>query len=147
MDSNIVDSIVENIFHVFPATYKKLLKTDLDEVEAGMSNLHFLIIRTLCSTGALPISEIGKRLMIPRPQMTRLIDQLIALEMVVRLPGTHDRRITNIDLTEKGRIILEKCVQVLRQNIISKMESLDEKELLELSGLLARLNEITSKIN
>jgi hypothetical protein len=38
-------------------------------------------------------------------------------------------------------------VQVLRQNIISKMESLDEKELLELSGLLARLNEITSKIN
>lgn len=147
MDSNIVDSIIENIFHVFPLTYKKFLKTDLEGVEPGMSNLHFLIIRTLCRTGALPISEIGKRLMIPRPQMTHLIDQLITLDMVVRLPGTHDRRITNIDLTEKGKIILEKCVQVLRQNITGKMESLDEKELQELSSLLARLNEITSKIN
>jgi DNA-binding MarR family transcriptional regulator len=147
MDNNVIDSIVDNIFHIFPSIYKKLLKADFEGIEAGMTYLHFLIVRMLYRTGPVPISEIGKRLMIPRPQMTHLIDQLISLDMVVRLPGTRDRRIINIDLTEKGKTTLSKCVQLLRQNIINKMQSLDEKELRELSGLLARLYEITSKIN
>jgi DNA-binding MarR family transcriptional regulator len=147
MDNNVIDSIVENIFHVFPSTYKKFLKTDFEDVEAGMSFLHFLIMRILHKTGASPISEVGKRLMIPRPQMTHLIDQMIALDLVVRLPGTHDRRIINIDLTEKGKASWAKCVQVLKQNIENKMECLNETELRELSVILGRLNAITSKIN
>ena len=77
MDNNVIDSIIEDIFHVYPLIYKKLLKVDFEDVEGGLSYLHFLIIRMLARTGALPISEIGRRLVIPRPQMTHLIDQLI----------------------------------------------------------------------
>lgn len=146
MDNNVFDTIVENIFHIFPSSYKKLLKVDFESVESGITNLHFLILRVLDKTGALPISEIGRRLMIPRPQMTHLVDQLIARDMTVRLPSSHDRRIIYIDITTKGKATHAKCMQVLRQNIKSKIESLDEKELQELSVLLGRLYEITSKM-
>ena len=101
----------------------------------------------LARTGALPISEIGRRLVIPRPQMTHLIDQLIDLDMVIRLPNTKDRRIINIELTGNGKATLRKCVELLRDNIKLKMKSLDDRELLELSVLLRRLNEVTSKLS
>jgi len=146
MDNNVIDSIIEDIFQVYPLIYKKLLKVDFADVEGSLSYLHFLIIRMLARTGALPISEIGRRLVIPRPQMTHLIDQLIDLDMVVRLPNTKDRRIINIELTGNGKATLRKCVELLRANITSKLKSLDDGELLELSILLRRLNEVTSKL-
>ena len=146
MDNNVIDSIIENIFHIYPLVYKKLLKVDFEIVEGSLSYLHFLIIRMLARTGALPISEIGRRLMIPRPQMTHLIDQLIDLDMVIRLPNIKDRRIINIELTGNGKATLRKCVELVRANIKSKLEHIDDAELSELSQLLARLNEITSKL-
>ena len=146
MDNNVIDSIIENIFHIYPLIYKKLLKVDFESVEGSLSYLHFLIIRMLARTGALPISEIGRRLMVPRPQMTHLIDQLIALDMAVRMPNTKDRRIINIELTGNGKATLRKCVELVRANIKSKLEHIDDVELSELSLLLTRLNEITSKL-
>ena len=113
MDNNVIDSIIEDIFHVYPLIYKKLLKVDFGGIEGSLSYLHFLIIRMLARTGALPISEIGRRLVIPRPQMTHLIDQLIDLDMVIRLPNTKDRRIINIELTGKGKVTLQKWVELL----------------------------------
>jgi DNA-binding MarR family transcriptional regulator len=147
VDNNVIDSIIEDIFHIYPLIYKKLLKVDFESVEGGLSYLHFLIIRMLARSGALPISEIGKRLVIPRPQMTHLIDQLIVLDMVVRLPNTKDRRIINIELTSKGKATLQKCVELARANIKSKLKRLDDVELIELSVLLSRLNEFSSKLN
>jgi DNA-binding MarR family transcriptional regulator len=147
VDNNVIDSIIEDIFHIYPLIYKKLLKVDFESVEGGLSYLHFLIIRMLARSGALPISEIGKRLVIPRPQMTHLIDQLIVLDMVVRLPNTKDRRIINIELTGKGKATLQKCVELARANIKSKLKRLDDVELIELSVLLSRLNEFSSKLN
>lgn len=145
-DHTVIDNIVEDIFHCFPRIYKKLLKIDFEEVEKGMSYLHFLIIRILARTGPLPISEIGKRLMIPRPQMTHLIDQLIALDMAKRLPDTRDRRIVNIGLTAGGKATLIKCGEVIRDNITGKLEYLDDAELQEFSSILRKLNELTLKL-
>jgi len=147
MDNSAIDRIIENIFHVFPLVYKKLLKVDFESVQKGMSYLHFHIIRVLATTGALPISEIGKRLFIPRPQMTHLIDQLIDSHMVVRLPDALDRRIVKIELTDTGKAILQKCVGLLRDNIRSKLSYLDDKELRELSVLLSKLDAVTSRLN
>ncbi len=146
MDNDVIDSITEDIFHVYPLIYKKLLKVDFEGVERNLSYLHFMIVRMLARTGALPISEIGRRLVIPRPQMTHLIDQLIDLDMVIRLPNTKDRRIINIELTSNGKATLRKCVELLRANIKSTLISLNDGELLELSISLRRLNEITSKL-
>jgi MarR family 2-MHQ and catechol resistance regulon transcriptional repressor len=147
MDNSIIDSISENIFRTFPLIYKKLLKVDFESVQKGITYLHFLIMRVLYKAGALPISEIGRRLMIPRPQMTHLVDQLIELDFAVRRHCQEDRRVIYIELTDNGRLTLKKCGELLKANIKTKLAYLDDSELSEMSSLLVKLDEITAKIN
>ena len=111
-----------------------------------MTNLHFLIVRLLSKTGATPISEIGRRLLIPRPQMTHLIDQLIKLGIVERRPCKEDRRVIYVELTEQGRRVFHKCGELLKENIRTKLAYLDAKEICELSAALTKLNEVTAKM-
>ena len=147
MDNGIIDSISENIFHIFPLIYKKLLKVDFESVRKGITYLHFLIMRVLYRAGALPISEIGRRLMIPRPQMTHLVDQLIELDIAVRRHCQEDRRVIYIELTDNGRLTLKKCGELLKSNIKTKLSYLSDSELSEMSSLLVKLDEITTKLN
>jgi MarR family transcriptional regulator, organic hydroperoxide resistance regulator len=146
MDNSIIESISDNIFHTFPLIYKKLLKVDFESVQKGMAYQHFLIMRVLSVNGALPISEIGRRLVIPRPQMTHMVDQLIELDIVLRRHCEEDRRVIYIELTDQGKLVLRQCGKLLRANIKTKLSYLDESELSELSALLVKLDEITAKL-
>jgi DNA-binding MarR family transcriptional regulator len=145
MDTAAVDSITRNIFVVFLTVYKKLLKVDFERVHKGITHLHFPILRLLNEAGSVPMSEIGKRLLIPKPQMTHFVDQLAVLGMVIRVPDTQDRRVINICLTDKGRTTLTGCVKLMRENMRGKLSDLEESELAELSMLLNRLAKIGAK--
>jgi DNA-binding MarR family transcriptional regulator len=46
----------------------------------------------------LAVSEVARRLVIPKSQMTHLIDQLVDLDIVARHPDAKDRRVINISL-------------------------------------------------
>ena len=146
MDGKIIDSISDNLFHVYPLIYKKLLKVDFESVQEGLTYLHFLILRMLARTGALPISEIGRRLLIPRPQMTHLVDQLIDLRLVTRRHGEEDRRIIYVELTGEGQAGLKKCGELIRLNVRTKLASLNESELAELSEVMVKLDSLTARL-
>lgn len=146
MKNGTVDDITTNLFHAFPLMYKKLLKVDFESVNKGISHLHFPIMRVLADSGPSPISEVGNKLLIPKPQMTHLIDQLIILDIVVRIPDTRDRRIINIALTDKGKTTLMNCIKLMRDNIKSKLSNLTDEELVELSTLLSRLGDIGARL-
>ena len=100
----------------------------------------------LNESGPLPISEIGKRLLIPKAQMTSLVDRLIRIGMAERLPDTKDRRITNIALTNKGRTTFMACRKLIRESIREKLSSLKDEELKELSRSLEKLIDIGTKL-
>jgi DNA-binding MarR family transcriptional regulator len=146
MENSIIDGIIENLFHVLPLIHKKLLKIDLEGAKKDISRLHFAIMGMLDEFGTLPVSEIGKRLLIPKPQMTHLIDQLISLAIAERQPDTRDRRIIKIALTDKGKITLEECKGLMRSDIRQKLSCLKDEELAELSVSLAKLRDIGAKL-
>jgi DNA-binding MarR family transcriptional regulator len=100
----------------------------------------------LCESGPLPVSEIGKRLLISKPQMTPLIDRLIAQGLVERTPNTRDRRVIMISVTDGGRKKLDECRAQIANNLGRKLAALSEQELGELSAALAKLVEIGSKV-
>ena len=142
MENDIVDSIIENLFHVLHLIHRKLLKINLEGANKNISRLHFPIMGILDEAGTLPISEIGKRLLIPKSQMTFLIDQLISLGLVEKVPDTRDKRVINIALTGKGKVTLKECQELVRENIRERLSCLEEKELVELSISLKKLREI-----
>jgi DNA-binding MarR family transcriptional regulator len=100
----------------------------------------------LSQSETLPISEIGRRLLISKPQMTHIIDKLIKLDIVERLPDKTDRRIINIKLNNNGKKELEKNQNLMRDNIRNKLSSLKERELEELSVSLRKLRDIGAKL-
>lgn len=146
MESDVVDEITENLFHTLRLIHRKLLKADIGDTNREISLQHFAIMGTIVETGKLPISTIGNRLLIPKPQMTLLIDKLIGLGLVERLPDTKDRRIINVSLTDKGEKALRELRRSMRNNIQKKLACLKDEELKELSVSLRMLRYIGSKL-
>jgi len=140
------DNITENLLYLLPLLHRKLLKIEFEQINPNLSRLHFVILRILSHHGPLPISEIGRRLFIPKPQMTALLDRLIEFGLVARLPDTEDRRVINVNLTEAGKKTIGECDKLIRDSLRDKLSSLSQGDLEELARCTARLREIGAKL-
>ena len=150
MKSEMLDTIAEDLFTVPPligrSIRRKLLRTAMAHVREDISPPHFEIIKTLEDAGTLHVTEIGEKLQIPKPQMTHLIDKLVALDMVERQPDVRDRRIINIALTSRGKTLLKKHRRMIEGAIRKSLTPLTDEELEELSTSLRKLRQILSKL-
>jgi DNA-binding MarR family transcriptional regulator len=144
-ENNIIESILVNLFHVLPMIHKKLLRMDLGGVTGELSRLHLAIMGMLREEG-MAISEVARRLAIPKSQMTHLIDQLVNLDIVVRHPDTNDRRVTNISLTGHGKEVFEECRGMVKNIIREKLSRLIPAELTEMAAALEKLKNIGAKL-
>ena len=150
MNKNMLDSVVNDLLSITPlvrrSIQRKVVRTAFAQIEEDITLPHLEIIKMLKEEGTKHIAEIGERLLIPKPQMTHLIDRLESLGTAVRQADTTDRRITNIKLTDKGRRIIEELDEVLTESIRVKLSCLSEKELQELSTSLKKLRDILHKL-
>jgi len=145
MENRAIDGILEDLFRIFPVIHKKLSRIVLGGLTGELSRLHLAIMWIL--TGErLPVSEIARRLAIPKPQMTHLLDQLAELGIIARHLDAKDRRVVNISLTDHGRTVLKKCREQVKQNIKNKLSCLSSEELAELSVALEKLKDIGAKL-
>jgi len=145
MENKAIDSILDNLFQVLPIVHKKLLRMDMGGVTGNLSRLHLAIMGML-GEGSLPISEIGMRLVAPKSQMTRLVDQLVGLGIAVRQPDARDRRVINISLTDHGRAVLRERRELVKKSIRGKISCLTSAELATLSDALMKLKDIGAKL-
>jgi len=145
MENRAIDSILENLFHILPMIHKKLLRMDLGGMTGNLSRLHLAIMGML-EEGSLAVSEIAKRLVIPKSQMTHLIDQLVDLDIVARHPDVKDRRVINISLTDHGKVVLKECREIMKQTMRNKLSHLTPAELADLTIALEKLKDIGAKL-
>ncbi len=144
MKKSEIDSIIDNLFKFLPIVHRKLLRPALEG--ASVSRLHLAVMGILHEAGPLPVSEVGKRLLVSKPQMTSLITGLIKLGLVERNPGTADRRIINVSLTAKGRSDLDERKALVRRSLERKLSGLEKGEIERLCASLRDLVEIASKL-
>ena len=150
MEIDVIDSIAEDLLCIPPligrSIRRKLFKATLASIHEDMSPPHFEIVKTLEEAGSLHITEIGERLQIPGPQMTRLMDRLVSLGFVERQTNPADRRTIDVTLTSRGRRILQEHDQLMRDAIKTTLSCLTNEELTELSASLRKLRDIFSKL-
>ena len=150
MGNDFRDDVVEDLLSIPPLirrrTHRKVLKTAFARIAEDISLPHFEIMKTLQEAGTLHIAEIGERLQIPRPQMTRLIERLVRLKIVVRQMDAIDRRLINIVLTGRGRKMLEKHDRLIKGSVREKLSCLTSEELHELSVSLRKLRDVLLKL-
>ena len=146
MKDEALNSIMVNLFYVSRLFHKKLMRIELKGENRYISRPLLAIMALLDESGLLPVSEIGKRLLIPKPQMTHFVDRLLKLGLVERLPDIKDRRIINVTLTEEGRAALAERKESIGTNIRKKLSCLQNDEVEKLSASLKILRNIGEKI-
>ena len=150
MKNNILDNVVGDLLSIPPlirrGINRKVVRAAFDKVGEGISVPHFEIMMVLEEAGTQYIAEIGEKLLIPKSQMTFLIDRLVSLEIVERRTDETDRRMSNVSLTDKGKAILKEKDRVLRANFTEKLSRLTDDELQQLASSLRRLRDILSRL-
>jgi DNA-binding MarR family transcriptional regulator len=87
-------------------TYGVLLERTLGVLSAfDLNDQHYNILKTLNEhyPEPLPVGEIKRLLLSKRGDLTRLLDKLSAMGLVVRDVDPEDRRVVLVTMSEKGR--------------------------------------------
>ncbi len=89
--------------------------------------------------GGLPIIELSRRLLVTAGNVTGIVDRLEEKGLVTRVRQMDDRRVTKVELTERGGRLFKDIVPQHERDIGEILGVLSESELGELRGLLERL--------
>jgi DNA-binding MarR family transcriptional regulator len=103
----------------------------------GISPQQYNILRIL--NGAkepLKVQVIKERMIDRSPNATRLMDKLCAKKLIERIPCPGDRRVVHINITAKGKQLLEDISDNLNDDIL---KNITENEAIQLSDLLDKL--------
>ena len=151
MREEILEKVAIDLLSIPPLIFReirrKLIKTTLADIDAGITPHHFEIIRLLEKEGNLHVAEIGDRLQIAKAQMTRLTDKLVDLKLVERQTDIADRRTCIIVLSPRGKAVLEEHRASLMNAIRETMGQLSDQDLKDLSDTLRKLQDILSKLH
>ncbi|MDD1719938.1 MAG: MarR family transcriptional regulator [Methanoregulaceae archaeon] len=114
---------------------------------SGMQAAELRVLGVLSGHGSLPISEIGKRLFISKPYMTRLIDHLESGTFVERIPDTRDRRVINVLITKAGMEHLRSFHELFRDDIRAVLSGMEKTELHKITDSIENIRRILDRID
>ena len=112
-------------------------------VESGITSQQYNVLRILRGAGkdGLPTLSIGDRMVEQAPGVTRLIDRLVAKDLVRRERVAGDRRRVQCFITEPGLELLASLDEPVNQADGEAFFLLDETEQEQLIELLARVRQ------
>jgi len=142
---DIRDRAAEALIALIPLYYKNVMRNR--HTSNGVLVAQYHTLGLLIKFKALPMSEIGSRLYISRPYMTRLADLMIEDGLVERQADPSDRRVINLTITAKGKKFLKESVSRYKKDLLESFEGLDDEELRKLGTALEDAYRILIKIN
>ncbi|RIV36708.1 MarR family transcriptional regulator [Flagellimonas lutimaris] len=101
------------------------------------------VLATLRRSGspyALSPKELMESVLITSGAMTALLNRLVKLGLIYRMPDAKDRRSTLACLTEKGKDLIDEVIVVRFEEAADAIEMFNEKEKRELALLLAKMS-------
>lgn len=99
-------------------------------------------LRILLHDGAMPPSQIAKKIMVNSSTLTGVIDRLEQKGLVSRARNDPDRRIIRIELTIAGRALAETAPPPIQVKIIKGMRKLEQAEREKIILSLTKLAEM-----
>jgi DNA-binding MarR family transcriptional regulator len=114
------------------------IERGLRELSLTGAQLNTLLLLRDAGAEGLPLSEIGRHLVVTKANVTGLIDRL-ERDGLVQREGHHDRRVTLAKLTDKGAALLEAALPRHRQLLTELLDCLTAGEKEQLIALLTKL--------
>ncbi|MCX8013924.1 MAG: MarR family transcriptional regulator [Rectinema sp.] len=89
-------------------------------------------------------SDLGRRLVVTRASVTSVLDKLEEKDLVRRSAVAGNRRIYHVNLTEKGRRLLDEVEPLYRSEIHKLLADFDDKSCRALINTLEQIREALS---
>lgn len=105
----------------------------------GLGLSDFAVLEVLLHKGAQPVNTIGKKVLLTSGSITTAVDRLEARKLVHRMPHPEDQRARLVELTEKGRRMIECAFAQHARDMEETMGVLSAKERAELVRLLKKV--------
>jgi MarR family transcriptional regulator, 2-MHQ and catechol-resistance regulon repressor len=107
--------------------------------EAGLGLSDFAALEALLHKGPLTITEIQAKVLLATGSMTAAVDRLERKGLLMRRPNPSDRRAKLLELTPKGKHVVETAFERHASEIEAAMAVLSGAEKRQLYGLLKKL--------
>ncbi|MFE1454407.1 MarR family winged helix-turn-helix transcriptional regulator [Streptomyces sp. NPDC058735] len=120
----------------FNGVYRQVLK------DLGLTYPQYLVMLVLWEHGELPVKKLGEHLRLDSGTLSPLLKRLEAAGLVTRERSARDERSVEVRLTQEGRALRRRAVEVPRR--IASSTGFDAAEI---RALRARLDELTSALD
>lgn len=100
---------------------------------------HLLIKESALKKGGVRASEVSKFMMISKPTTTQMVNSLEEKGYITRVMDKNDRRAVRINITDKGRKIVEKSEDEFNKLLYGLADYLGDEKNNELAGLVEEM--------
>ena len=129
-----------HVFLILWKTYREMLaRADLRNKISGLGDSDFRVLEALLHKGPLPVNVIGEKVELTTGSITTAVDRMEAKLLVARKNHPEDRRVRLVDLTAKGRRLIEKAYAQHSIDMEKAMSGLSRQDRGQLIKLLKRL--------
>lgn len=105
----------------------------------GLPESAWRILYKLRSSGALSVTEIGRVVDLDKSTVSRHLEPLRAAQLIVETPGSHNRRVSEVSVSSRGRALCDRIDQVHVQYWSDVLARLPAPERHDLARLLGQL--------
>ncbi len=116
-----------------------LLESRLKQFDLDLSLFGILRIIHLRTEKFINIKEIQQGMMHKMANTSRLIRVLEERELITRKPSRDDKRVVNVNLTEKGVFVMDELDDMTNEFYINEFSDFSKKELSTFNDMLGKL--------
>ncbi len=114
---------------------------------SGLSMPQFSILMQLYHRGQCGISDLSERFEISPAAASQHVENLVQAGLLERAEGVEDRRVKQVQLSAKGRTLLERGIRERYRWVDSLAEKLDERDREKVTEALVILTEAVRRLD
>jgi DNA-binding MarR family transcriptional regulator len=125
---------------------KQFLTISLKDMHLSMGMYHLLVLQVLAEKGDQTVNEVGQILAISKSQMTFATNHLVDQGLINRQLDDEDRRKIRINLTLRGRWVLEELTKNIQRELTRLLNDLSDEDINQLESGLQILDHISKRL-
>ena len=114
-------------------------KSEKNIGKVGLCLTEFKILKAVSTLGPLPMARLSSETILTQPAITLLVDKLESQGLVRRERSEDDRRVTNIAVSAKGRVLFREANSVHSKFVRDMLSGLTEAEIIQLGTIFEKL--------
>ena len=132
----------ETVFHTIESTikeYRKYAQGNISEAIPEMTIDQGLVLLFLNEYPEMTQKEIAELVFKDNASMTRMINTMVQKNFIKRSMNDSDRRRYKLEITKKGKEVLETLPPIIQHNRNSSLKGISKDELVQLQAILNKI--------